>query len=138
MSIPSQTIRIDDDSGGIARDDLKLIVRPGASATLETAATIGIFGVGSKRSVIALARDIRISTTIPRQSTYRVEYGDEWLTTDTWEVPCFEVPPEAPGHTIVDLGRPRHPLSETVINSLVHHLGAVYARFLEDERLTSR
>lgn len=111
------------------------MVRPGATGGLETDNSIGIFGVGSKRSVVALAKHIRI-TTCPRQSpAYRIEYGDDWLASPSWDVPCFELPPESEGHTSVVLTKPRQPITQSKIDNLIHHLRETYGRFLQSDTI---
>ena len=50
-----QLIRIEDISGGVGRQDLEALVSPGSSSNDPYGRSIGIFGVGSKRAVVALA-----------------------------------------------------------------------------------
>ena len=51
---------IEDNSGGVAPDDLELLVQPGASSNDGNKPSIGVFGVGSKRSAISAAKRILI------------------------------------------------------------------------------
>jgi sensor histidine kinase regulating citrate/malate metabolism len=50
-----QTITVEDDAGGLAKSELVFIVGPGQTGTSQTDETIGIFGVGTKRAVVALS-----------------------------------------------------------------------------------
>jgi hypothetical protein len=134
-NLPNQSLKIDDDSGGVAREELALLVRPGASGGLETDNSIGIFGVGSKRSVVALAKNIKITTCRKNSNSHQVEYGDEWLASPSWDVPCFELAPSDEGHTIVKLTKLRHPLTQNKIDRLFRHLGETYGRFISKGRL---
>src|SRR4051812_40684937 len=57
-----QLITIRDTAGGVKEKDLRLLVAPGATKNSPDSQTIGIFGVGSKRAVIALAETTNIKT----------------------------------------------------------------------------
>src|SRR5882672_2081377 len=71
-----QTITVEDNAGGLAKSDLRYIVGPGQTGTSPTDETIGIFGVGTKRAVVALAQDIRIRTRYKKEKTHEVEFDD--------------------------------------------------------------
>ena len=73
-----QCIDVVDDAGGLHESDLLYIVGPGHTRSLDTDQTIGIFGVGTKRAVVALAQDVTIRT---RQdaATYAIEFDDDWI-----------------------------------------------------------
>lgn len=58
LNVQQQTIQVEDDSGGIPESALELIVSPGATSNTIDDNTIGIFGVGTKRAVVALAQDV--------------------------------------------------------------------------------
>src|SRR5437899_858187 len=62
LDVRQQTIMVEDDAGGVPKADLRFVVGPGETGTRPTDETIGIFGVGSKRAVVALSQDVRITT----------------------------------------------------------------------------
>ncbi|MFB6414387.1 ATP-binding protein [Bradyrhizobium tunisiense] len=124
------TIRVEDDAGGLARDELRFIVGPGQSGSSSTDETIGIFGVGTKRAVVALAEDIRIRTRYGAGETYQVEFDETWLNDDDWELPLFSVDSIPPRTTHVELQKLRVKLSDETVELLRNHLGATYAQFL--------
>src|SRR5258708_7050038 len=86
-----QTITVKDDAGGLAKSELRYIVGPGQTGTSSTDETIGLFGVGTKRAVVALAQDIKIKTRYGKENTYQVEFDDHWLTDDDCELPLYQV-----------------------------------------------
>ena len=130
-----QTIAVEDNAGGLAKDELPYIVGPGQTGTSPSDETIGIFGVGTKRAVVALAQDIRIKTRRSAESTFQIEFDDSWLADDSWELPIYEVDDIPEGTTIVALQRLRILVTDEVITNLKEHLGTTYARFLEDNRV---
>lgn len=127
-----QTITVRDNAGGVKREELSYIVGPGQSGSNPTDETIGIFGVGTKRAVVALAQDIRIKTRHSGGATYQIEFDDKWLEDDEWELPLYEVYAIGRNTTIVELSRLREAISEVSITQLTDHLSATYAKFLSN------
>jgi anti-sigma regulatory factor (Ser/Thr protein kinase) len=131
-----QTIVVTDDAGGIAEKDLAFVIAPGQSLNSPTAETIGIFGVGTKRAVVALAQDVKIQTR-KGDDTYLVEFDDAWIReNDSWELLVYKVSEIPQGSTQIELLKLRKKITEITIAKLNYHLGATYAIFLKDKRLS--
>ncbi len=126
-----QIIKVVDDSGGIKREDLKMIVSPGHSRNEGNDSIIGIFGVGSKRAVIALAEDIKIYSRYKQEKTVLIEINDEWIKDASWEVPAYEVADIDPNTTRIELTRLRNQIKEEQEGSLIEHLSVTYALLLQ-------
>lgn len=133
-----QVITVEDNAGGLDKADLKYIVGPGQTGTSPTDETIGIFGVGTKRAVVALAQDIKISTRRTREKTYQVDFDDDWLQDEDWELPVYEVDNIKRGSTLVELQKLRVQVSDEIIGQLKEHLSATYAKFLKTKKVTIR
>jgi hypothetical protein len=131
-----QTILIVDNAGGVKPDEIKNVVAPGHTGTKTTDELIGIFGVGTKRAVVALAEDIKITTRYQKGGTCRVEISDEWLQEETWDLPVYEVDAIAEGSTRIDLSRLRIQITPDAISDLREHAGATYATFLAEKLVT--
>jgi hypothetical protein len=131
-----QTIAVEDDAGGLAKSDLRYVVGPGQTGTTPNDETIGIFGVGTKRAVVALAQDIAIKTRHGKQSTHQVEFDEAWLADEDWDLPVYEVDDIAPGTTIVELQKLRVHVTDEAISQLRDHLKTTYARFLVKSNIT--
>lgn len=129
-----QSISITDNVGGLKHSELKYIVAPGHSSNNDVDETIGIFGVGSKRAVVHLAENIKITTHHPKDKTYRVEYDNEWLEDETtWNLPVYEVNEISKGTTVIELSNLRYKIIEEDITDLKNHLGETYALFLKSD-----
>ena len=128
-----QTITVKDNAGGIEEAHLSVVVAPGASLNAPADPTIGIFGVGSKRAVVALAEDVKIRTRRRGSpSTFQVEFDESWIdNTDDWELDYYKVDPIPEGSTEIDLSRLRLKLTQESINALADCLGQTYAAFLQ-------
>ena len=125
-------IYVKDNSGGIKKEDMALVVSPGYSRSSNHDELIGIFGVGSKRAAVALAEDIRISSRHGADETFQVLYGEEWIKDlDNWALELYKVDNIEPNTTIIELSRLRERLDEDEEDELRHHLSCTYALFLE-------
>lgn len=123
-------IVVEDDAGGIEKNNLTFIVGPGQSGSDSTDDTIGIFGVGTKRAVVALAKDVRITTRAQDGKTHQIMFDDKWIEHEDWALPLFEVADLIAGKTRVELSRLRVSIGPEEEEILRDHLGATYARFL--------
>jgi hypothetical protein len=130
-----QTITVEDNAGGLPKEELRFIVGPGQTGSSPTEETIGIFGVGTKRAVVALAQDIKITTRHGTKKTYQVDFDEKWLQEDDWELDLFEVDTVAKGATLVELQKLRLQVTDDAIDHLREHLGATYARFLKNRKV---
>jgi len=131
-----QTITISDDGGGIKEIDLSKLVSPGSSHSNGKSASIGIFGVGSKRAAVALARDIKIATRYGNEPhSYQVEYDDDWLQTEDWHLPYYQIDSLKKNTTRILLSRLRFIIMEEDCANLRKHLGYTYANFIKDKEV---
>jgi hypothetical protein len=137
FDLDQQTILTADNAGGVTREDLKVLVSPGAAAPSSVPDPIGVFGVGSKRSVVALAERIRITTRCGNLKTHRIEYDDEWIqdASSDWHLPAYEVDDIAIDSTQIELTKLRVRLEQRDVEDFKSHLAATYAHYLEDENI---
>jgi len=129
-----QLITIKDTAGGVKEEDLRLLVAPGASSNSPDAETIGIFGVGSKRAVVALAESVTIKTRHAGAKSYQIDIDSDWLQSPDWRIPHFEIPDIEEGVTTIDLSALRKSFDENDVKNLVAHLGETYAWFLRNAK----
>lgn len=130
-----QTISVEDNAGGLPESELRYIIGPGLSGNAATDDTIGIFGVGTKRAVVALAQEIKIKTRHKKHTTFEIDIDDTWLENDDWELPVYECDNIREGTTVIELQRLRVHVSEESTAQLTHHLAATYAKFLTNNKV---
>jgi len=130
-----QVISIDDNAGGVARQDLEALVSPGGSKNDPYGRSIGIFGVGSKRAVIALAAQVSIKTSTSWGQSYQIDIDDDWLESASWEIPFYAIPDVMPGTTRVELTGLRRPLTASDQDELLRHFDEVYSTFLKGNQV---
>ncbi len=132
MDARRQTIAVADNSGGITEEDIQLVISPGLSKNTGEDSTIGFFGVGSKRAVVALSEEIKIFSRYKDGKTILVVIDDSWIKDeDNWEIPVYETAAIDKNSTVVELVKLRHHINQEVIDSLQKHLSNTYAYFLD-------
>jgi hypothetical protein len=136
LDCEQNTICVQDNAGGLPKSELQFIVGPGQTGSAPTDETIGIFGVGTKRAVVALAQDIKISTRYDQEPTYQVDFDEKWLEDDDWELPLYQVDNVEPGTTMVELQKLRVRITDEAIAQLRDHLSATYAKFVSAKGVT--
>ena len=99
LDIERQLILVRDNAGGVSHDDLPLLISPGRSRNDPSAVIIGIFGVGGKRSAIALAEFTEIKTRFKNHQTHELDITPTWLASDNWQLPAYAIPDIEPGTT---------------------------------------
>lgn len=128
-----QTILVEDNAGGLRKSELRYIVGPGQTGTSPSDETIGIFGVGTKRAVVALAQDIKLTTRFSKEGTFQIDFDEKWLEEDdNWNLDVYQVDEIPQGTTIVELQKLRFHIDEELTQHLREHLSATYGRFLRD------
>jgi len=130
LDVERQLISVRDDAGGVSRDNLHLLIAPGRSRNDTSAVIIGIFGVGGKRSAIALAEHTEIKTRFREEQTHELDITPTWLASDSWDLPAYAIPNIDPGTTEVSLSHLRTPLKEADVDSMRLHIGETYSWFL--------
>lgn len=128
-----QLITLTDNAGGVRQEHLRLLIAPGGSLNSPSAESIGIFGVGSKRAVVALAEHVSIKTRHPQDRSFQVDIPKEWLESPDWELPAYEIPDVDTGTTRIELCQLRKPISTADEKLLLIHLGESFEWFLQIE-----
>jgi len=136
LDVQRQIIIINDNAGGIEKENMAVIVGPGQTLIAPEDPTIGFFGVGSKRAVVHLSQLTHILSRYNDGPTYRVEIDDDWIKDeDNWLLPLYEVGDINERSTQIELIRLRTPLEEEDITRLRSHLEATYAIFIQDPQI---
>jgi anti-sigma regulatory factor (Ser/Thr protein kinase) len=130
-----QKITIIDNAGGIGEDNLLNFISPGRTGNTAKEETIGIFGVGSKRAVVALAQEIKVSSRKGNGKTISLEFNDNWLIDESWDIEAYEVDNIPSKTTQIELLGLRSKLDDDEIERLKDHLSSTYALFLKNGKL---
>ena len=104
----------------------------GGSRNDPLAELIGVFGVGAKRAAIALAENIEIRTRHENGRTHELDITKQWIESDDWRLPAYEIPDISERTTEVHLSYLRKPLSEGDVDDLRVHIGSTYSWFITE------
>lgn len=132
LDVARQMISVVDNAGGVAEANVRLLIAPGASRARPHDDQIGIFGVGGKRAAIALGERVEIRSRHRSSKSIQIDLTSDWLATDDWEMPVFEIPDIAPNTTSIEISKLRQGFSREDVYDIRLSLGETYARFLDD------
>lgn len=133
-----KSIVISDNAGGVKEKELEILISPGATSNRPDDLTIGIFGVGTKRAVIALSEDIKIMTRYRKNKSFLIEFDKLWLKDPNWELPYYEVDNIDENTTIIELNKLLVSIDKNEINNLIKKLSAIYGKFIETGKVEIR
>jgi hypothetical protein len=131
LDVDRQRVSIEDNAGGIPKQELRLLVAPGGSRNSPLDEIIGVFGVGSKRACVALGAHVEIRTRYKSQGSFQIDVTEEWLTGSDWEIPSYSIPDISPRTSRIDITLLRRSLTSGDVAEIRDHLGETYDRFLE-------
>lgn len=132
LNVARQTISVADNGGGVDEANVRLLIAPGASRARPHNDQIGIFGVGGKRAAIALGEYVEIRTRRGSSKSIQIDLTPDWLVTDEWEMPVYQIPDISPDTTSIEIFKLRREFTKDDVYSVRVGLGETYARFLED------
>lgn len=132
LDVERKVISVQDNAGGVEYTDLNLLIAPGGSRNDPLGELIGVFGVGGKRAAIALAENIEIRTRYGKGKTHELEITRQWIESDDWFLPAYEVPDISERTTEIDLSYLRKPMSEADVDRLRVHIGTTYSWFIKE------
>lgn len=130
LAADRQTISVKDNAGGVHRDDIQLLVSPGASRTVDNAELIGIFGVGGKRAGVALGERVDIRTRKGAGPTLNVVLSSDWLADDSWDIEAREVSEISEDSTEVRVTELRQGFDLGYPDKLRDAISSVYSTFI--------
>lgn len=133
LDVERQLISIKDNAGGVAHEDLRLLVAPGGSKNDPEAESIGIFGVGNKRAGVALGEHVLIKTRHGMGRAFEIEITKDWLASPDWELAAYEIPNLDVGTTEIEVSHLRKPFFQTDVEEILVHLGETYTWFLKQK-----
>jgi hypothetical protein len=132
LDVERQLIAVQDNAGGVTEEDLRLLIAPGGSRNIPAAEIIGVFGVGSKRASVALGQRVEIRTRHKKQGSFELDITEDWLRSNSWDLPSYSIPDIEPNTTRVDISALRRSFSENDVEDLRQHLGETYSWFLNE------
>ncbi len=129
------TVIYDDNAGGIKEKILPMIVQPGGTERTLEEETIGIFGVGAKRALIALSKNSETISHYPGEETYKIILLEDWLKKKEWKIKKYKTDPIEEGHTKFILRDLNFTINKDVISNLMDLISETYYFYLTDHNM---
>lgn len=131
FDIVRSQITFSDNAYGVRKEELVQLISPGQSSNNSESNTIGLFGVGSKRAVVALAEQVQIVSQVDTDKAYGFYYDQSWLENGDWYVDLFETDSIGKNMTQIKMNTLRVEVDDEAILGLMIHLSDVYSRFVK-------
>lgn len=90
INFTAKEFEIVDNCGGIPISAVDYAFRMGrpTSAPDEELATVGVYGIGMKRSIFKIGKQCKIDTSHSEGSAFQVDIDEKWLSSDNdWKIP---------------------------------------------------
>ncbi len=133
------SLTIHDNTGGVPRAEAAMLFGLGRTAKHE-GGSIGVFGVGAKKSLVNLGVPFTIKSHHPDDpEVWQYRITDEWFEDDEdWSVPIHNHSDILPGTTEIVIEDLNYEWDEQTAENLRSRLGKAYNLFLSDEIQTLR
>jgi hypothetical protein len=85
-----KSFKIEDNCGGIPEESIEYAFRMGkpANAPTEGLATVGVYGIGMKRSIFKMGKNAVIKSNPKFGNPFDIKISEDWLhSDDDWEIP---------------------------------------------------
>jgi len=125
----------EDDSGGIKEEILPLVIQPGATERTLEEETIGVFGVGAKRALIALSKYSETISHFPDCDTFKIILNDKWLTKKEWKISKYRTDPIDEGHTKFILKDLKFTINRQIISEIIDLISETYYFYLKERNV---
>lgn len=125
---------VKDDTGGLDRDDIKILFALGQTFQEDIEGSIGAYGIGAKKALVRLGESRIVKS---RSRNYDTGYGfrvdEEWLESENWEVEVEEFDDLESGVTELVVESSTTVWDEGRITELKRRLGRTYQRFIQGQ-----
>ena len=131
----STELLIQDNTGGVPREQASMFFGLGRTAKSNGDGTIGTFGVGAKKSLVNLGVPFTIKSRSRNEDTgwqYRID-RDWFEKEEDWSVPIYDSDSIPPGSTEIHIEDLNYNWSKETGKELRERLGQAYNHFLSDE-----
>lgn len=133
MNQDRQQVTVKDTAGGVPRDQIQLLIAPGASREVVSDQMIGNFGVGGKRAGVAIGELVEVYTRVGEGQGHKFKIDNEWLQHEDWNMDIDETTEIEAGETKINISKLRQGFSHDDLRSIFSHLSDTYANFISND-----
>jgi hypothetical protein len=126
FDVSNKRLSYSDNAGGIKEENLNMIIQPGGTTRKPEDVSIGEFGIGSKRAIVALSAQAEVVSRFESKGTFKIVVDDSWTSSSSWKIPKYKTAPAAPGNTQILFKRMKFDLSLEIIQEIKRLLSETY------------
>jgi hypothetical protein len=137
LNVNDKSLTYSDNAGGIKESNLNMILQPGGTTRKSEEVSIGEFGIGSKRAIVALSRDAEVISRFESADTFKIVVDDSWASSDSWKIPKYRTAQIEPGSTRIVFRSSKFDFNLEILREVKRLLAETYC-FVLSKRFTLR
>jgi hypothetical protein len=126
FDVSNKLLIYSDNAGGIKEENLNMIIQPGGTTRKPDEVSIGEFGIGSKRAIVALSAQADVVSRFESRDTFKIVVDDSWTSSDSWKIPKYKTAPASPGSTQISFKRTKFDLTLEILQEIKRLLSETY------------
>jgi hypothetical protein len=103
-----------------------MIIQPGGTTRKPEEISIGEFGIGSKRAIVAVSTRAEVVSRFESRETFKIVVDDSWTSSDSWMIPKYKTAPIAAGSTRIVFKSTKVDLNLETVQEVKHLLSETY------------
>ncbi|MDO8517170.1 MAG: ATP-binding protein [Nanoarchaeota archaeon] len=129
----NQKVIYKDNAGGIKEENLNLIIKLGGTTRSSDDLSIGEFGVGMKRAIVALSKKAEVTSKFESKETFKLKIDDSWRNSPIWKIPKYKTEDLSEPGTQIILNELKYPISLATIQEIKKMISETYCFLLGDK-----
>ena len=137
FDVENRELSYEDDAGGIKEENLHMAIQPGGTTRRPDEISIGEFGLGLKRGIVALSREAEVTSRFEHKGTFKIKVDEKWKASKSWEIRKFKTTPDLqPGRTLINVTKSKFDINLEEAAKVRQALGETYGLLLNDKTFT--
>ncbi len=132
IDVGNKSLLYSDNAGGIQEKNLNMVIQPGGTTRTPEQKTIGEFGIGLKRAIVALSIEAEVISRFESQSTFKIIVDDSWVKSKSWKIRKYKSKPISSASTIVNFKHIKCDLNLEALAEMQELLSETYSLQLSD------
>jgi hypothetical protein len=131
FDVKNKTLSYEDDVGGIKEDNMSMVIQPGGTTRTPSQETIGEFGLGLKRAIVALSTEAEVISRFGSLDTFKIIVDDSWIASRSWKIRKYKLTPDIQrGSTVINVTKLKFDINPQIVSEIRTLLGQTYGLLL--------
>ncbi len=133
LDVGNKILVYSDNAGGIKEENLNMVIQPGGTTRKPEEISIGEFGIGLKRAIIALSRQAEVLSRFESMDTFKIIVDDSWTSSKSWKIPKYRTDLIAPSSSQINFSKIKFDLNLEVLTEVKRLLSETYGLLLSKD-----